>query len=148
MIQLAWRFLLHRDRRTDLLDQYRFCHRTPLSTVGGYDTKTLDESAADPLSVLAKKAGNAPKRPSPRLEAGFERYREYVHALAKNQFSKLGDSEYARTCAFAVKNLLKDDSPWIDRRIAQIFVIIEVELAKRNDLDDVFKIAYFAPHGV
>ena len=134
--------LIFSDPRTDLLERYLFRHRTPLSPVGGYDRKTLlDEGSADPLSVIAKNAGDAPKRPSRQLSASFERYREYIHALVKNRFSELGDAEFAHTCAYALRSLLTEDSPWIDRRIAELFITIEVELAKRDDLAYWFKFA-------
>jgi hypothetical protein len=140
-----------------LLERYRFRHAAEFSPVGGFDTKTLlDTSTADPLAELANSVGPAPRNPSARISAAFERFREHTHALAERRFRQMGGREYTLACAYAVKSLLTDDTPWIDRRIAAFFVNMQAEIGQRDDLRDWFKFPqlarqafenYLAAHG-
>jgi hypothetical protein len=139
--------LIFSDPRTELLERYRFLHATEFSPVGGFDTKTLlDTSTADPLAAVAKSTGPAPLNPSAKLSAAFERFREHAHTLAGRRFRHMGEREYALTCAYTVKPLLTDDTPWIDRRIALFFVEMQTEMGQRDDLRDWFKFPQLARH--
>jgi hypothetical protein len=137
--------LIFSDPRTDLLERYRFRHAAEFSPVGGFDTKTLlDTSTADPLAAVAKNMGPAPSNPSAELSAAFERFREHAHALAGRGFRHMGEREYTLTCAYTVKPLLNDDTPWIDRRIAIFLVEMQTEIGQRDDLRDWFKFPQLA----